>query len=143
MRGRWNLNTFACRGNAEVGREFGQQHALVQSAANTSDVIFQRLMEDECASAETAAHRHQTHFIRQRFKETIGVTSALPAALSTVLRLHCTAVDCSGRVGLPERRAWRLITSTSTDTEKLWPCSLSRDPSEKMVKCALLNLGAG
>jgi hypothetical protein len=105
MRGRWNLNTFACRGNAEVGREFGQQHALVQSAANTSDVIFQRLMEDECASAETAAHRHQTHFIRQRFKETIGVTSALQAALSTVLRLHCTAVDCSGRVGLPERRA--------------------------------------
>ena len=89
MRGRWNLNTFACRGNAEVGREFGQQHALVQSAANTSDVIFQRLMmEDECASAETAAHGRQPHFIRQSFKEAIGVRSALQAAINTVLRLH-------------------------------------------------------
>ncbi len=32
------------------------------------------------------------------------------------------------------------VTCTSTATVKLWPCSLSLEPSAKMVKCALLNL---
>ncbi len=77
MRGRWNLNTFACRGNAEVGREFGKQHALIQSAANASDVIFQRLLEDERASAGTAAEGRQPYFIRQSLKEAMCVRSAL------------------------------------------------------------------
>jgi hypothetical protein len=56
------------------------------------------------------------------------------------LLLTHVAWPCNARKELTRNTASALPTCTSTATVKLWPCSLSLEPSEKMVKCALLNL---